>query len=67
MARDFFSSLLADERLLREHGLESWPDGRDLALYLFDLEEKMDATARACGLVAEKDVRGDWHVSRTGR
>ncbi|MGI6590015.1 MAG: hypothetical protein ACOX1O_00135 [Eggerthellaceae bacterium] len=67
MARDFFSSLLADERLLREHGLESWPDGRDLTLYLFDLEEKIDAIAGACGLVVEKDVRGDWHVSRMGR
>lgn len=67
MARDFFSDLFSDERLLREHGLDQWPEGRELARYLFDLESKVDAVARASGLAVEKDMRGNWRVFRLRR
>ncbi|MGI6535058.1 MAG: hypothetical protein ACOX12_01340 [Eggerthellaceae bacterium] len=67
MARSFFSDMLADERLLSKHGLDAWPEERELARYLFDLEGKVDAIARASGLAVEKDVRGNWQVSRLGR
>lgn len=58
----YFSTLTSERRMLEQHGLSNWPDSRELADYVFDLQAKYDAMFAALGIRAIKDVRGRWHV-----
>ena len=63
-ARDstFFASLARDERMLKSHGFDAWPDVDDLTRYACDLENALQALADAFGVRLARDVRGSWIV-----
>ena len=63
----YFAERAADERRLADHGFDHFPDEQEFAEYAFEQSDKLDALLQALGLVAERDVRGRWHVARMRR
>lgn len=59
---EFFTSLQADQIILKRHGFESWPDVEDLTRYVFEV---VDALGEALSLNFTRDVRGRMVVSRS--
>ena len=60
----YFTSMLDDQRLLKAHGFDDWPDDEELVRYLFAVEEKIDLLASINGIQLERDVRGRLHAYR---
>ena len=58
----YFRDAADDARMLRAHGLDAWPDAEELARYVFDLEDGMEALAQELGVEMAKDVRGRWQT-----
>lgn len=63
----YFKSAIADERMLRAHGFDQWATNEELAEYLFDTNDRIDALCNALGLATCKDVRNRWFVERMPR
>lgn len=63
-ARDctYFADLARDERMLKSHGFNAWPDVDDLTRYACDLENGLQVLAGAFGVRLARDVRGNWVV-----
>lgn len=59
---NFFQQLLAESKMLEEHGFESWPDNVELTHKVCDLEDGLHALARSLGREIAKDYRGRWIV-----
>lgn len=59
---NFFQQLLAESRMLEEHGFESWPDIVELTHKVCDLEDGLRALARSLDREITKDYRGRWIV-----
>lgn len=57
---NYFSALIADQRVLAAHGLDHWPNIQELTLFAFSQAEKIDALYAACGMIAVQDARGKW-------
>lgn len=63
----YFSSLEKRKRDATQHGFDRWPDEEDLAKYLFETNDRIDALCSALGVVVYQDVRGRWLVERAGQ
>ena len=61
-SRGFFRELINDERMLRSHGFDGWPNNEELVRYACDLEDGLHALAEAFGVELTKDARGRWRV-----
>ena len=55
-----FAGLLRDERMLRGHGFDAWPDVDELTRYACGLEDAVQVLAGQLGCRLERDVRGRW-------
>lgn len=60
----YYASIMSDERLLREHGLNSWPTEEELARRVLGIEDAVTALALALDLAPRKDLRGRWLFER---
>lgn len=58
----YFTDLYQEEKILRKHGFDYWPDERELAEYLFDTNDRMDVICAALGFCTYQDVRGRWCI-----
>lgn len=56
----YFQSLYDQQRLLRAHGFENWPDEIELANYLFTLDDKISVLCDSLGIHLVKDCQGRW-------
>lgn len=61
----FYTSIHEDQRLLKAHGFDRWPDNEELARQLFRIEEKIDLLSRINGIQFERDVRGRLRAHRS--
>lgn len=61
---DYFYVLAREEKLLKDHGFEGWPDPIELAEYVFGLSDKIDLILEELGLAAYRDFLGRWHIER---
>lgn len=61
----YFTSIMKDEKLLREHGFDAWPNEEELSRYLMDTNDRMTALEQALGLTTTQDIRGRWQVQRS--
>lgn len=59
-----FAGQLRDERMLRGHGFDAWPDIDELTRYACDLEDALQVLAGQLGCRLERDVRGNWVLVR---
>ena len=60
-----FAGQLRDERMLRGHGFDTWPDVDELTRYACDLEDAVQVLAGRLGCRLERDVRGNWALVRS--
>lgn len=51
-----------DEQMLQNHGFDSWPNQDELARYIMDTNDRIDAICEAFGYRTVQDIRGRWHV-----
>lgn len=51
-----------EEQLLRRHVFKQWPGEEELARYLFDVNDKVDALAASLELNVRADILGRWNV-----
>ena len=58
----YFANIAKDEQLLAAHGFDHWPTDEELARYLMDTNDRMDALCKALSLRTVQDVRGRWTV-----
>lgn len=58
----YFSDVLRTERLLKSHGFDRWPTEEEIALYLFETNDRIDAICSFVGLETSRDVRDRWIV-----
>lgn len=56
----YFRGLYDQQRLLRAHGFESWPDEVELANYLFSLDDKISVLCDSLGIRLVQDCQGRW-------
>lgn len=61
----YFSDALRTEKLLKSHSFDSWPTEEEVALYLFETNDRIDAICSFVGLETSKDIRGHWVVRST--
>lgn len=59
---NYFYEELKTQKLLAAHGFDQWPDEEELARYLFDISDKIDALAASLELSVQADMRGHWNV-----
>ncbi len=59
---NYIDQLEHKARTREAHDIEPLPDGPDLEGKICDIEDKLDAVARAFGVKAVKDYRGRWRV-----
>lgn len=64
MSSSYFRDAYQDQRLLKSHGFDAWPDAEELARYVFGLEEKVDALASMVDVDLGRDLRGDLIATR---
>ncbi len=58
----FFATLTREDRLLRNHGFDNWPNSTELARYAFSVNDKIDAICDALQIETIQDTRGNWVV-----
>lgn len=58
----YFAGIIEEERVLRDHGFESWPTEAETVYYLMDISDRIDAVCKSIGVETRKDVRGRWQV-----
>lgn len=63
----YFEGFCNDKQLLKRHGFDHWPSEDELAEYLFETNDRMDAVCAALRLETCIDVRGRWHVYPVGK
>lgn len=63
----YSSEALRTERLLKSHGFDRWPTEEEIALYLFEANDRIDAICSFAGLQTSKDIRGRWIVQSSER
>lgn len=59
-----FFDQVRDERMLKGHGFDAWPDVDELTRYACDLEDALQVLAAQLGCRLERDVRGRWALVR---
>ncbi|WP_225749445.1 hypothetical protein [Paraeggerthella sp. Marseille-Q4926] len=63
MCRDtYFSDILRADKLLKTHGFDRWPTEEEIILYLFEMNDRIDAICSFVGVETSKDIRGRWIV-----
>lgn len=63
MRRDtYFSDILRADKLLKTHGFDRWPTEEEVILYLFEMNDRIDAICSFVGVETSKDIRGRWVV-----
>lgn len=67
MFESYSTSHLAEDRWLRSHGLEHWPDEQELARLVLGLKDEIAALADALGLAPTRDIHGQWAFEPTGQ
>lgn len=66
MYRDtYFSDILRTDKLLKTHGFDRWPTEEEVILYLFEMNDRIDAICSFIGAETSKDIRGRWVVRNT--
>lgn len=58
----YFSDILRADKLLKCHGFDGWPTEEEVILYLFEMNDRIDAICSFIGAETSKDIRGCWVV-----
>lgn len=61
-ADSYFGAYEHDKRIALSHGFDAWPDDYQLARYLFDVSDRVDAVCSALGIETATDARGRWYA-----
>lgn len=65
--RSYMQHLAQDERLLKAHGFDAWPDADETFRFACDAADSVYALANALRIQLIRDVRGRWLAIPLGK